>query len=610
MTTNYPGSVDSLPNTYVDGTAQATVHPAHHNNIATAVMAIETDLVAGIGIASTSVATSETGQIYVYRTNTGAYNAVNALTGRVVATHATDYASVFDTVLALLPGDATTANSARAGGVWHHGPHIFNTTRPLKIIGKRSVKFTGSGTLQQTIFQQNANYAAGEATIQIGASADTTILQGMELSHFQVRGNRGSYTNGGGIKAYCGWSQFHDIIIQDTSDDGFYLNGTSTVTCFEYFVERVWAVGFGRSAVNTAHGFNIDTNTSDGDVLLCYAHQYAEGDNFGANGFQLNGGTCRVNHCHAYFCRINGFNTTTGGTLEFNFCIGESNGQKGISVDGASGVQIAGGGYYSNGQNVASPNMYLNNIQRFTISGIDMNKKRGGTTNVPRNLHVLGCTTGNIHDMTFADADTDHVLIENCTDVDLHDCQFTTGITYSPTPNGSTPSVAIRLSGSSNNCQVYGHTIAGTMGIEEFVTSWTGNYNRFYNNIVGAAVTLQDGTTFTSRAHDNRDRTGGLWPDRHTGGKGADAASANDMSLLHGLFFDITGAVQINGIRTAGWDPGVVFTLQTDSNPTIKNNTAPGAGFAKIMTKTAADVVMATGKVMRLTYDGTQFWEV
>jgi hypothetical protein len=112
----------------------------------------------------------------------------------------------------------------------------------------------------------------------------------------------------------------------------------------------------------------------------------------------------------------------------------------------------------------------------------------------------------------------------------------------------------------------------------------------------------------------------GLWMDdvfstlnendtRVQGLKGSDVASANDTTLSSGNYFDITGTTQINAIAVSGWQAGSEVTLQFDSTPTVKHNTAGSAGFASILLAGAVDFVAGTNDTLTLVYDGTTWRE-
>ena len=105
------------------------------------------------------------------------------------------------------------------------------------------------------------------------------------------------------------------------------------------------------------------------------------------------------------------------------------------------------------------------------------------------------------------------------------------------------------------------------------------------------------------------DLTGVKITGRIQGSKGADIASANDLTLGLGNYFDITGTTQINGIAVANWTAGSEITLQFDSTPTVKHNTAGSAGFASILLAGAVDFVASADDTLTLVYDGTTWRE-
>lgn len=99
--------------------------------------------------------------------------------------------------------------------------------------------------------------------------------------------------------------------------------------------------------------------------------------------------------------------------------------------------------------------------------------------------------------------------------------------------------------------------------------------------------------------------------DRILGFQGADTAAANDLTLPKGNSVEITGATQINAIVTTGWTLGSIVTLIFASTPTVKHNTAGGAGTAVILLAGAADFVASAGDTLTLIYSeqgGTNAW--
>ena len=94
--------------------------------------------------------------------------------------------------------------------------------------------------------------------------------------------------------------------------------------------------------------------------------------------------------------------------------------------------------------------------------------------------------------------------------------------------------------------------------------------------------------------------------------QGADVASANDLTLgADGNSFEITGTTQVNAITTSGWQNGSIITLLFTSTPTVKHNTAGGAGTAVLLLAGAVDFAATAGDTLTLRLSeigGTQAW--
>lgn len=94
-------------------------------------------------------------------------------------------------------------------------------------------------------------------------------------------------------------------------------------------------------------------------------------------------------------------------------------------------------------------------------------------------------------------------------------------------------------------------------------------------------------------------------------GRGADVTAANNLTLgAGGNVFVITGNTQINAITTAAWQAGSEITLIFTGTPTVKHNTAGGAGTAVMFLAGSVDLTAANNTVLKLVYDGTQWQEV
>jgi hypothetical protein len=91
---------------------------------------------------------------------------------------------------------------------------------------------------------------------------------------------------------------------------------------------------------------------------------------------------------------------------------------------------------------------------------------------------------------------------------------------------------------------------------------------------------------------------------------GTIATAANDMTLVDANYFIVSGNTQINAITTAGWQAGSTLGLIFTGTPTVKNNTAGGAGTAKILLEGGRDLVCAANTTLYLAYDGTQWQEI
>ena len=84
--------------------------------------------------------------------------------------------------------------------------------------------------------------------------------------------------------------------------------------------------------------------------------------------------------------------------------------------------------------------------------------------------------------------------------------------------------------------------------------------------------------------------------------QGADVSSANDLTLgVDGNFFKITG--------TTNWIAGNCITLLFSGAPTVKHNTAAGAGFASLYLAGGADFSATADDLLTLVYDGTVWRE-
>lgn len=87
------------------------------------------------------------------------------------------------------------------------------------------------------------------------------------------------------------------------------------------------------------------------------------------------------------------------------------------------------------------------------------------------------------------------------------------------------------------------------------------------------------------------------------------ATAANNFTLTNGNVFTVSGSTQINAITTTGWQAGSTVILIFSGSPTVKHNTAGGAGTAPIILAGATDFAASANDVLTLSYNGTNWYE-
>ena len=97
---------------------------------------------------------------------------------------------------------------------------------------------------------------------------------------------------------------------------------------------------------------------------------------------------------------------------------------------------------------------------------------------------------------------------------------------------------------------------------------------------------------------------------RILGKKGADVTAANDMTLILGNYFDITGATECQRILGTGWTAGSIITLQFDAAPLVKHGTAAGTGYFGFKLAGASDFQASADDTLTLVFDGAWFREI
>lgn len=92
--------------------------------------------------------------------------------------------------------------------------------------------------------------------------------------------------------------------------------------------------------------------------------------------------------------------------------------------------------------------------------------------------------------------------------------------------------------------------------------------------------------------------------------QGIDVASATNITLGDGNYFDITGAVEVQRILGTNWTAGSVVILQTDANPNIKHNVAAGGGYYGFQLSGGGDLLMAAGQTLMVVFDGAWWRQI
>lgn len=185
----------------------------------------------------------------------------------------------------------------------------------------------------------------------------------------------------------------------------------------------------------------------------------------------------------------------------------------------------------------------------------------------------------------------------------------------------------------SNTVTVVDKTVNGKIRVTDVPISvdHSVTYRRLYRRFNGAGdyklvATLSDNTTtdYTDNtanaglgsAAPLRNTTGSivvggeLTVERRLLGSSTAATAANDLVLGAANQFIVAGNTQINAIDVEGWSAGSKITLIFTGTPTVKHNTAGGAGTAVLLLNGSIDLSATTDTVLCLEYDGTSWQEV
>lgn len=117
------------------------------------------------------------------------------------------------------------------------------------------------------------------------------------------------------------------------------------------------------------------------------------------------------------------------------------------------------------------------------------------------------------------------------------------------------------------------------------------------HNLTGFSCGLQAGTVYMDAGRFETDM-------------GGDVTSSNNLTVGgDGNIFKVTGNTQVNAITISDWQEGSQIVLEFTGTPTVKHNTAGGAGTAPIFLAGSVDLIAGAGDSLSLYYNGTYWHE-
>ena len=143
------------------------------------------------------------------------------------------------------------------------------------------------------------------------------------------------------------------------------------------------------------------------------------------------------------------------------------------------------------------------------------------------------------------------------------------------------------------------------------VLSQLGKESTFYS---GIELRFTDISTYDSLAYNFDNVYGTFFRDlrlqnaRLQGYQGTDVASANNLTLGKGNYFEVTGTTDITTISAADWQAGSIITLYMTDVLRLKHNVAGGG--ASLFMKSGADFQTSAGDIVSFVYDGTYWREI
>lgn len=239
------------------------------------------------------------------------------------------------------------------------------------------------------------------------------------------------------------------------------------------------------------------------------------------------------------------------------------------------------------------------------IGGAIFNNQRHGWYGQGSNWQLIGAILGdngqetnNTYDDIRVDANMNDWLIAHCRTYDLLGTAPANKVKYNLEIAAGTSDRFQIISNQFNTNATGAYSNGGTGSSQQVY----GNIPTTISNSVRGATSFESAVTFNAATTYNSVRV------LHA--KGSDVASAGDLTLgSGGNLFHVTGNTTINAITTTSWQAGAEVTLIFDSTPTVKHNTAGGAGTAKMLLAGAADLSATANDTLTLIYDGTSWFE-
>lgn len=97
---------------------------------------------------------------------------------------------------------------------------------------------------------------------------------------------------------------------------------------------------------------------------------------------------------------------------------------------------------------------------------------------------------------------------------------------------------------------------------------------------------------------------------RWQGAKAADVASANDITIVSGNYFILTGTTTVNRITLTGWQAGSEITIQTSGSLTLAHQGAANTGtLGRLNLFGSANVSMTANDFIKLMFNGTEWFQ-